>query len=220
VETLGACAVICTDKTGTLTKNQMTVQRLLIGKTEYAASGTGYEPSGKILGKNGAALGKNVLKEVEIFFATGAMASNAKVNPPDEQHATWYCLGDPTEGALVTLARKAGVDPAELDEKHKELKEFQFDSARKRMSSVRKYGGKTYVFVKGAPESVLACSTELWDHGHVRPLHRTDRNFFDKYNETNAREALRNLAFAYAELPHGYKPSMKLEDVEHAGPAA
>lgn len=213
VETLGATNIIATDKTGTLTKNEMTAQQLLIGKTEYAVTGTGYETNGSIT-KNGKALSKKSLKEIRLFFATGAMASNAKVNPPDDEHRTWYCLGDPTEGALITLARKAGLDPAKLDVQHKELKEYQFDSARKRMSSVREYGGKIYLFVKGAPESVLALSTELWDHGHIRPLHKEDRDFFLTYNENRAHESLRNLAFAYRELPKFDTKKMRLEDVE------
>lgn len=215
VETLGATNIIATDKTGTLTKNEMTVQSLLIGKTAYGTTGTGYETNGQIVDAKGKPLGKQALADIELFFRTGAMASNARVNPPDDEHQTWYCLGDPTEGAIITLSRKAGVDPAALDETYPEIKEFQFDSARKRMSSVRKYGGKLYLFVKGAPESVLEHSTELWDHGHVRKLHKTDRDFFTTYNETRAHEALRNLAFAYRELPKFDLKTMHLEDVEH-----
>lgn len=214
VETLGATNIIATDKTGTLTKNEMTVRSLLIGKTEYGVTGTGYETNGKIVDVHGKPLDKQALKDIELFFATAAMASNAKINPPDDEHRTWYCLGDPTEGALITLAHKAGVHPTALDKLHKELKEFQFDSARKRMSSVRKYGGKLYVFVKGAPESILEHSTELWDHGHVRPLHTADRDFFTRYNEDHAHHALRNLALAYRELPSFDAKKMHFEDVE------
>ena len=214
VETLGATNIIATDKTGTLTKNEMTVQSMLIGKTQYNVTGSGYEPHGQVINEFGKPLTKQLLKDLELFFATGAMASNAKVHSPDDNHPTWFCLGDPTEGAIITLANKAGIDVAKLDKEHKELKEFQFDSARKRMSSVREYGGKTYLFMKGAPESVLALSTELWDHGHVRPLHKTDRIFFTDYNEQRAHEALRNLAFAYRELPKFDKSTTRLQDVE------
>ena len=214
VETLGATNIIATDKTGTLTKNEMTVQSLLIGKTEYGVTGTGYEANGIIVDAAGKPLSKLALHDIELFFATGTLASNAKVNPPDNEHATWYCLGDPTEGAIITLARKAGIDPAELDKTHKELKEFQFDSARKRMSSVREYAGKTYLFVKGAPESVLGLSDTLWDHGQERALSKSDRTFFSQHNEARAHEALRNLAFAYRELPKLDAGTMRFEDVE------
>ena len=217
VETLGATNIVATDKTGTLTKNEMTVERLLIGRTEYGVTGTGYETDGTIVDSEDSPLTHQQLEEINLFFATGAMASNARVNPPDDEHAVWYCVGDPTEGALITLAHKAGVDSLELDEKYEEIKEFQFDSARKRMSSVRHYGrGKElYVFTKGAPESVLERCTDMWDHGHVRKLTKKDRTNFLKYNENRAREAMRNLAFAYRILPTGSDPTqMKFEDIE------
>ncbi len=214
VETLGATNIIATDKTGTLTKNEMTVQTVLIGKTEYRVTGTGYETNGSIVDEFGRPLSQSALQNATPFFTAGTLASNARVNPPDNEHPVWYCLGDPTEGAIITLVRKAGFDPVKLDEQHKELKEFQFDSARKRMSSVREYDGKLYLFVKGAPESVLSLSTHLRDHGHVRPLHKADREFFTKYNETKAGDALRNLAFAYRVLPKFDAGTMHLDDVE------
>ncbi|HSX08040.1 MAG TPA: cation-transporting P-type ATPase [Candidatus Saccharimonadales bacterium] len=215
VETLGATNLICTDKTGTLTKNEMTVERMLIGKTLYHVSGTGYETNGDVQDKDSKQLGKEQLKALLPFFETGAMASNAKVNPPDHEHRVWYCVGDPTEGALITLARKAGVEPSKLDKKYHEIKEFQFDSARKRMSSVRKKDGELWVFMKGAPESVLERSTTIWDHGHVRKLTAKDRHTLLKYNEDCAAEAMRNLGFAYRVLPAGSKPKqMAFDDVE------
>lgn len=205
VETLGATDIIATDKTGTLTKNEMTVEQLIIGKTPYSVSGTGYEANGEILGTHRKAIKGSELADLELFFAAGAFASNARVNPPDDEHALWYTLGDPTEGALITLARKAGIEPVELDETYPELKEFAFDSARKRMSSIRAWGdGKRYyVFAKGAAESILERSGELWDHGHVRKLNKTERSFLLEENETRAKAAMRNLGIAYKVLPAG-----------------
>ncbi len=215
VETLGATNIIATDKTGTLTKNEMTVERMLIGKTEYLATGTGYETNGVIVDGKNEPLTDEQLKGISLFFVTGVMASNAHVNPPDDEHATWYCVGDPTEGALITLARKAEVDPDKLDTHYKELKEFQFDSARKRMSSVRKVGNEARVYTKGAPESVLERCTHMWDQGRVRLLTAKDRAAIIAYNELRAGEAMRNLAFAYGTLPSGSKPTkMKIDEVE------
>lgn len=217
VESLGATSVICTDKTGTLTKNEMTVEQLLIGKTEYQITGTGYDAKGEIVDVKGAVLNAETLKEMELFFATGALASNAHVSPPDDSHAVWYCVGDPTEGALITLARKAGLDPAALEQKHPEQKEFSFDSARKRMSSIRTWGdGKQlYVFVKGAPENVLEKCHDLWDHGHTRPLHKSDTKFLLEVNEKRAQDAMRNLGYAYKVLPAKTDISkLTMEDVE------
>jgi Ca2+-transporting ATPase len=216
VETLGATNVILTDKTGTLTRNQMTVEEVLIGKTEYRVSGSGYEANGAVMDALGKPLSGKALQALHLFFETGALASNALVNPPDSEHAEWHCVGDPTEGALITLARKAGVEPGDLSEKFVEHKEYAFDSARKRMSSVREVDGQLYLFVKGAPESVLGQSVELWDHGHVRPLSQKDRQFFLGYNETHAANAQRNLAFAYRVLPKGYDAAHEhLEAAEH-----
>ena len=216
VETLGATNIIATDKTGTLTKNEMTVEQVLIGKTEYGVSGTGYETNGTILNERGKPVAKKILKQTALFFQTGALASNAEVNPPDKEHSTWYVVGDPTEGALITLTRKAGIDPDVLSEEYPEIKEYAFDSARKRMTSVRVINGKKYAFVKGAPESVLKQSIELWDHGHIRKLSGNDRSFFLKYNEAHAANAQRNLAFAYRILPTDFDPKKHhLEDAEH-----
>jgi Ca2+-transporting ATPase len=215
VETLGATNLIATDKTGTLTKNEMTVIGALVGKTEYKITGTGYEMNGVVCDAKHRPLTGKALKELHLFFETGAMASNAQVNPPDNEHATWYVVGDPTEGALITLARKAGLEPGDLNKRFQETKEYAFDSARKRMTSVRQIDGQLYAFVKGAPESVLERSTELWDHGHVRALSKKDRSFFTSYNENHAAQAERNLAFAYRILPKGFDPKKhSLEDAE------
>lgn len=217
VESLGATSTILTDKTGTLTKNQMTVEQFLIGQTVYVVGGKGYDPAGAITTQQGTPLSKDAAKELSIFFETGAMASNAHISPADEQHPTWYCIGDPTEGAIVTLAMKSGVDPARLNTTYPELKEFAFDSARKRMTSIRHYGSskQLYAFVKGAPESVLERSTHIWDHGHTRPLTKKDRAALLAYNDQQATGAMRNLGLAYRVLPAGSDPKkLKLEETE------
>jgi Ca2+-transporting ATPase len=214
VETLGATNFILTDKTGTLTKNEMTVEKLLIGRQHYAVSGSGYETNGSVLGDNNKPLSNSKLKELELFFVTAALASNAHVNAPDEQHLNWYVVGDPTEGALITLARKAGIDIDAWETDVPEIKEFQFDSARKLLSSVRRRGHETVVFVKGAPESLLAKSTEVWDHGHVRKLTKADRDFYLTFNLTEAHTAMRNLAFGYRILPKGMKKPYDMSKIE------
>lgn len=201
VESLGATTIICTDKTGTLTKNQMSVQELMIGNTNYQVTGTGYEAHGTIQTTAGKDLSVAQLNKFKLFFTAGACASNARVNGPDDQHPVWYVLGDPTEGALITLARKAGVEPNDMDQLYPEVKEHSFDSARKRMSSTRAYDGKLYVFVKGAPESVLERSTHFWDDGKSRKITAADQMAISKQNMAWADAAMRNLAFAYRELP-------------------
>jgi Ca2+-transporting ATPase len=205
VETLGATKVICTDKTGTLTKNQMTVKRLLIGNAVFGVNGAGYEPNGVITNRHGKVLSKTELEDFSLFFSAGAFASNATVNQPDEEHAVWYVVGDPTEGALLTLAQKAGLDPKVLDDQSPELKEFAFDSARKRMSSVRAFGpkGEHYIFVKGAPESILHRCDKLWLSQRDRKMTQADRDMIDRLNHAWAKQASRNLGYAYKVLPKG-----------------
>lgn len=197
VETLGATNIILTDKTGTLTKNEMTVEKILIGRDLYKVTGRGYEANGKIQDSRGRSLTASELANLDLFFKTAVLSSNAKVDPPDDEHSDWYVVGDPTEGALITLARKAGVDTEKAESDNPEIKEFQFDSARKLLSSVRRRNDQTVVFVKGAPENLIKLSSEIWDHGHVRKLTSKDRQFFIDYDNKNARVAMRNLAFGY-----------------------
>ena len=215
VETLGATNIILTDKTGTLTKNEMSVSNLVIGRTSYQVSGTGYEPIGSILSDKQKQLTNKALDDVSLFFIAGALACNAKVSQPDAQHRTWYVIGDPTEGAVITLARKAGINTEKLQLDYHEIREFQFDSGRKIMSSVRRSGNQVIVFVKGAPEAVLGHSHKLWDHGHVRRLTAADNTFFTTHNETEAKNSMRNLAFAYRILPATTNlDNLKMDEVE------
>lgn len=203
VEGLGATSIICTDKTGTLTKNQMTVEQLLVGSQTYSVTGKGYEPAGSIEDEHGKTLNDAALRQLSLVFAAAAMASNAHVSKPDREHSTWYAIGDPTEGALITLAAKGGLIADELDYIHPELKEFAFDSSRKRMSSVRRYGSRKelHLFAKGAPESILERCTHFWDHGKIRKITAKDRTFIQAHNEKLATDAMRNLALAYRVLP-------------------
>ncbi len=215
VETLGATNVILTDKTGTLTKNQMTAEELLIGRTSYLVTGTGYEATGALTHHDKTSLKPKELADIRIFFETAAFASNALVNPPDDEHAEWHVVGDPTEGALITLARKAGIDPVALSETHHEDREYAFDSGRKRMSSVRKYNGKKYLFVKGAPEAIMEVSTKLWDHTLTRKFTAHDKKRLLAHHETHAAQAQRNLALAYRILPDNFDISKHThEDAE------
>jgi Ca2+-transporting ATPase len=130
----------------------------------------------------------------------GFFASNARVAPPDNHHNSWYCLGDPTEGALVVLARKAGIDTDVLNESCPELKEFPFDSVRKRMSSVRKYNGELTVYVKGAPETILEKCTKILSKGKIRTITNADKKLIASQNDMYANKAMRNLAYAYKKL--------------------
>jgi Ca2+-transporting ATPase len=140
-------------------------------------------------------------------------ASNAKVSSPDKNHPDWYAIGDPTEAALITLGEKMGLDPVELDKEFPEFKEFTFDAVRKRMSSVRKREGKMWIYVKGAPLSVLSTCTRLWDGERIRPITDEDRAFIKRKSDEFASMALRNLGYAYREVTD-YHHEYRMEEAE------
>jgi Ca2+-transporting ATPase len=215
VETLGATTIICTDKTGTLTKNEMTVERATIGNRLYLITGTGYQSVGKICDDKNIPVTTKVQTMTEIFFRTALLASNARVDPPDDEHATWYVVGDPTEGALITLAKKAGLDPVNTDKTYPEVRELQFDSARKRMSSVRQTGKTFTLYSKGAPESILERCTRIWENGKIRPITADDKTRLSGEDTTYAKQARRNLALAYRPLPTSLSPlTMTFDEAE------
>lgn len=213
VETLGCASIICSDKTGTLTQNKMTVTRLWIGGRELQVTGEGYEPSGSILaGKHPADLkndemlhkllqGAALCNNAEIALAEADGTRGKKKKGEQELLPTWELKGDPTEGALVTLAAKGGVTQQELAESYTREQEFPFDSERKRMSVlVANSGGERFIFSKGAPDMLLEqCTRILWE-GKEIPLTGTLRQKVMAANEGLASAALRVLGIAYREL--------------------
>jgi Ca2+-transporting ATPase len=213
VETLGSTTVICTDKTGTLTKNEMTATRVWFNESEYEVTGLGYQPEGQILGPDGIPLTPEQIDEIEIMMDAATMASNAEIHPPDDEHPGWYPIGDPTEAALVTMSTKLGTRSPKEDEENPELHEFPFDSERKRMSSVRKFADRQQLAMKGASDSVLAISRHIYKNGQVVPITEEDREKIRALNEKYSQQALRVLAIAYRPLePSG--GDYVLEEVE------
>lgn len=195
VETLGATQIICTDKTGTLTKNEMTVESLYLDGATYSVTGTGYAPKGSVE-FNGKPLTVPQQTRVKALAMIGLFASNARVQAPDAFSRAWYCLGDPTEGALMTLASKVGIDTETTTQRYKEIRELPFDSGRKRMTSIRTTGAQVVAYVKGAPEAVLERSTHILIGGVTRPLTDADRAAFLAEHTVRAEQALRNIALA------------------------
>jgi len=200
VETLGSTSVICTDKTGTLTKNEMTVTGLWFNGEEYTVKGIGYVPEGSIHTKDGTVLSPENISELEIMLDAGTMASNAEIHPPDEDHASWYPIGDPTEAALVTLSTKLGTRSPDEDIENPEVKEFPFDSDRKRMSSVRKFGDRHQLAMKGATDSVLSVSRFIYRDGKPVPITENDIAEITRLNEEYSNRALRVISIAFRPL--------------------
>jgi len=213
VETLGSTTIIATDKTGTLTKNEMTVKNLWFDGQQYEITGVGYEPKGSILDSNGKELTEAEIDKIEIMLDTATMASNAEIHEPDENHTRWYPIGDPTEAALITVSTKLGTRSPKEDEENPELQEFSFDSERKRMSSVRQFDNRIVLCMKGALNSILSTSKHIYKNGKVGSLTKQDREVIEKASAAYAQKAMRVLAFGYRELQdssHDYS----MEDVE------
>ena len=213
VETLGSTNVISTDKTGTLTKNEMTVRYLWFDGQQYEITGVGYEPKGSILDSNGKELTEEDIDKIEIMLDTATMASNAEIHEPDENHTSWYPIGDPTEAALITASTKLGTRSPKEDEENPELQEFSFDSERKRMSSVRQFDNRVVLCMKGALDSILSTSTHIYKNGKAEALTEHDREVIKRSSVEYSQKAMRVLAFGYRELQDSTQDYV-MEDVE------
>ncbi len=186
VETLGCTTVICTDKTGTLTRNEMTVKHVYVDGVDISVGGSGYEPEGAFSERS---------DNLDLVLTIGALNNDAGLD-----RRTWQALGDPTEACLITSALKAGLDKQRLDERHPRLDEVPFDSERKRMTTVHEIDGRRVAYVKGAPDLLLGKCTGLRSGPSVRDMGRADREAILKKNEEYAGSAMRVLGFAYKEL--------------------
>lgn len=224
VETLGCASVICSDKTGTLTQNKMTVTRVWTGGRMLEVTGQGYEPSGQIL-QGGKPIELRNDQSLRRLLQIGGLCNNAEIyeSHPAENRgkkkaketvaaaAAWELKGDPTEGALLTLSTKMGLSRAALAASYQRDREFPFDSERKLMSVIVSHQGGRLLCSKGAPDVLLdACSYILWD-GNVVPLTGTLRQKVLAANESMASSALRVLGLAYRDLRPYDKPETERE---------
>lgn len=198
VETLGCTTVICADKTGTLTKNEMTVRRIYANKTVIEVTGTGYSPEGDFY-VDGT---KIAPKEIQTLLKIGVLNNNAHIE-------NGKVLGDPTEGCLLISAEKAGMKRGEIEVQEQRIDEIIFDSTRKRMSTVHRVVEKRFLYCKGAPESVLRCCTKLFLNGKEKNLSEAEKKKILEVNHQFAATALRVLAFAYKELPEEHTKKEK-----------
>lgn len=195
VETLGATSVICSDKTGTLTRNEMTVRRLVAGKAHYLVEGTGYVPEGEIKPQDGAS-GRGW----EDLVLAGLLCNDAKLK---QESGQWHVLGDPMEGALVALAMKAGQDIQQERNVWKRLDEVPFDSKHKFMATLHRHEEHgTWMFIKGAPESVL------------ERCQQPDHDYWAECISEAAHHGERVLGFAARRCDDG-KQQLEFKDVEN-----
>jgi P-type Ca2+ transporter type 2C len=204
VETLGAASVICTDKTGTLTQNQMMVREVWAGGKLYKVEGTGYEPKGTITEEGGAALAHGTLPSPLWHLLKTAALCNTSVVSLDKETNAWKVMGDPTEGALFTLAERGGLEPESVRSSLEIVRELPFDSDRKRMTVVTLDArGREVAHVKGSIDVLLPRCSMIEDEGGVRPLTDDDRAKITERAERMSSEALRVLALCRRVKPDG-----------------
>lgn len=193
VETLGSTTVICSDKTGTLTKNEMTVKLIYDGVHVYEVTGSGYEPSGEILAE-WLQVKPSEKESVRMVLRIGLLCNESRIVQEDGRFAV---QGDPTEGALIVAAMKSGLDPEEEGQSYPQLSIIPFESERGYMATLHEHDGKKLIFVKGAPERVMAmCTACMAGDGEImHTIMEVAENF--------AKDGLRVLAMAYKEAPAG-----------------
>ncbi|OGO63202.1 MAG: hypothetical protein A2030_11210, partial [Chloroflexi bacterium RBG_19FT_COMBO_50_10] len=209
LETLEHVSIICTDKSGTLTQNQMTVRQLWVGGKPLVVTGAGYEPEGEFVPSPGTEAAE---KDLNALLTAAMLCNNSRLNPPAPEHPQWTVLGDQTEAALRVVALKNGLLEDTLTHALPRIHEIPFDARRKRMSTIHQVHrqdtsfpevstGQQLAFVKGAPREVLQLCTYFRMHGEVLPLDDSWRTRILSANDDYARNALRVLALAYQALP-------------------
>nr|BAG68894.1 putative cation-transporting P-type ATPase [Streptococcus sobrinus] len=200
VETLGETSVICSDKTGTLTKNEMTVHNLWTTKKEYKLTGLGYAPVGQVL-LHGQTVRASQDTDLNWLLRGATLCSNAKISSPNADNPNYTVLGDPTEACLEVAAQKAGIDLSDNEAENYRLKELPFDSDRKRMTTFNHLseaidGKETASFPKGAPKEILELSSYVRENGQIRQLNEQEKSAIFRANDAYAQKGLRVLALA------------------------
>ncbi|MBK9710869.1 MAG: cation-transporting P-type ATPase [Kouleothrix sp.] len=241
VETLGCTTVICTDKTGTLTQNEMTVRELWVAGRRLTVSGGGYAPEGQILEAD-RPLRAPLDDDLGALLRAAGLCNDARLLPPNGDSPRWSILGDPTEAALLVAAGKAGLDLAEEERRAPRVRELPFDSRRKRMSTIHRrvlsaefsvlsskeralrvqhsklktQNSELVAYVKGAPKEILALCATVQIGGQPVPLTEQLRAQVAAANDEYARAGLRVLGVAYRSLDGASPqlPDLKAEDVE------
>jgi magnesium-transporting ATPase (P-type) len=213
VETLGCTTVICTDKTGTLTTNEISITKVWINGKTIDVSGARYEPIGKFYYK-GMALSWDDMRRsgMHLLFDASVLCNNAGLLPPRADRREWGIVGDPTEAAMLVMAAKGGIDIEARKKALPRIGQLPFDSVRKMMTSINLVDGKAVAFTKGAPRETLSLCTRIMMNGEVIPLTESLRDEILTENDSQAREGLRVLAVAHR--PLDFSEGFTIENTE------
>lgn len=199
VETLGSATVICSDKTGTLTENQMTVQAIYAGSQLYQVTGSGYSPQGQILAQEGGdPVEVERLLALQACLLAGCLCNDTRLQPKD--NGQWEVVGDPTEAALLVAAQKGGLDLEELQRRRPRLDSIPFESEFQYMATLHRLGPEEHcLYVKGSVEALLPrCRSQMGSQGEIQSL---EEERIRQQVEALARQGLRVLAFAQKTVP-------------------
>ena len=206
VETLGCTNIICSDKTGTLTKNEMTVREIYANSTLIEVTGDGYTPAGKFVRADNDEVN---ISNLELLFRSSVLCNDSRLN----HNERWEVFGDPTEGALLVSAGKAGFKKSEMEIRFPRADEVPFDSVRKCMTTIHRVNEKNIAYIKGAPDVILDNCKYISINGQVKNLTREDKRKILDVNQKMANRALRVLGFACKSLTEEYTPEP--EEVEN-----
>lgn len=207
VETIGSATVICCDKTGTLTKNEMTVKKVYDGSSIFDVDGEGYEYDGGFL-LNGKSIDVKEQNSLHKLLYYGSLCSNARL---DKMSKSWEVNGDPTEGAILVAAEKAGINTREIGKENKRIKEVPFDSDRKMMSVGCRCSKENVVITKGAVDCVLNICSTIQDGGTIRNINSSDIERILKVNSQMSKNAYRVIGVAYKNMEDEYADESSLE---------
>jgi Ca2+-transporting ATPase len=199
VETLGSATVICSDKTGTLTRNEMTVQRLYVDGQTIEVTGEGYIPMGEFR-RDGQTIDLQNEPSINLMLRIGALCNDSFLTRRDNDECC-DIYGDPTEGALLVAANKAGMNKEKLEKAFPRLDEIPFQSEKQYMATLHPRDGGRVVYVKGSVEKILALSKYKLKGKQPAPITGKDVDTIMQANDAMARQALRVIATAYTELP-------------------
>lgn len=219
VETLGSTNIICTDKTGTITKNEMTVRKIWIPYNTLDVTGSGYEPDGHFL-CNGDEVSHEQIRELRLLMRSATFANDAKLLKPSKSGEKWEIIGDPTEAALLVAARKNNFNWKDKIKNQPRIIELPFDSKRKSMSSIHQKGDSKIAYTKGAPKKMIALSSRISVNGEAKEFTNEEKEEIIKIHDELAASGLRILGMAYRELPpdfDDFRPKCVEQDMVFVG---
>jgi len=220
VQTLGSVTVICTDKTGTITKGEMTVNKLWVYDYVVDVSGLGYKPEGDFT-VNGQLLQEGQTGSLEKLIEIAALCNGAKLDPPSDRNRNWSVIGDPTDGALLVAALKSNVNVQNALDEKPIVHVLPFSFERKRMSTVHKLNGDVYIYTKGAPRNILDICSKVLVDGKVEELNEENMTIIESRIHEFANQGLRVIAVAYKEIPKStYNKDEAEKDLIFVGLAA